>query len=147
MVEKKIHKDFHGALSVAFEYLADRYGEEILEAYLVDVAENLYGGLIKKIRKNGIVELTKYWKDIFTEEEGKFFIKSDGNKKIELVVEKCPAIFHMKKMGYKVYNNFCIQCQITNKVIAEKVGYISEINYSVKNGRCRQVFKKRKGEE
>ena len=53
----------------------------------------------------------------------------------------------MKKVGYKIYNNFCIQCQIVNRVIAEKTGYISKINYSVKNGKCRQVFKQKEGEK
>ncbi len=145
MVEKKIHKDFHGALSVGFEFLSDRYGEKVLEEYLVDVAENVYSDLIKKIKKNGISELEKYWKEVFTEEEGKFSLKRDGNKKIELIVEECPAISHMKKVGYKIYKNFCIQCKDINTVIAEKTGFISEINYDVKNGKCKQIFKKKEG--
>ncbi|HRR95165.1 MAG TPA: hypothetical protein P5150_00310 [Candidatus Ratteibacteria bacterium] len=141
-MEKKIHKDFHGALSVGFEFLSDKYGEKVLEEYLVNFAENIYGELIKKIKKNGIVELENYWRKIFTEEEGKFSLKRDDNKKIELVVEECPAISHMKKVGYKIYRNFCIQCEVINRVISQKTGFISEITYDVKNGKCKQIFQK-----
>ena len=60
-MEKKIHKDFHGALSAGFQFLDERYGKKILKEYLIQVAENLYKGLINKIKRNGIVELERYW--------------------------------------------------------------------------------------
>jgi len=141
-MEKKIHKDFHGALSVGFQFLDEKYGKKALREYLIQVGENVYGKLIKKIKKNGLVELEKYWKEIFEEEEGEFKIKRNGNRKIILEVEKCPAISHMKKMKYPVYNDFCVQCKVINEVIAEKTGYIPEIKYDVKKGKCRQeIFK------
>jgi len=140
-MEKKIHKDFHGALSVGFKFLDERYGKEILKEYLIQVAENLYRGLINKIKRNGLGELEKYWKEIFTEEGGKFKIKRDKDK-ITLEVEKCPAISHMKEKKYSIHNDFCLQCKVINEVIAEKTGYIFKIDYDVKKGKCRQeIFK------
>lgn len=140
-MEKKIHKDFHGALSVGFKFLADKYGEKTLEEYLIQVAENVYGNLIRKIKKDGLVELEKYWREIFTEEEGEFSIKRERNKKVSLEVKKCPAISHMKEKGYLIYKDFCLQCKVINKIISEKTGYTSEINYDVKEGKCNQVIK------
>ncbi|MCD6408041.1 hypothetical protein J7L87_03215, partial [bacterium] len=89
-MEKKIHKDFHGALSVGFKFLDEKYGKEILKEYLIQMVENLYKGLINKIKRNGLVELEKYWKEIFTEEEGEFKIKRNKNRKMILEVRKCP---------------------------------------------------------
>lgn len=140
-MEKKIHKDFHGALSAGFQFLDERYEKKILKEYLIQVAENLYKGLINKIKRNGIVELERYWKEIFTEEGGEFKIKRDKNK-IILEVEKCPAISHMKEKKYSIHNDFCLQCKVINEVIAEKTGYIFKIEYDVKKGKCRQeIFK------
>jgi len=141
---KKIHKDFHGALSTGFLFLDKNYGKKVLEEYLVRIAENIYKNLIREIKKNGLIELEKYWNEIFKEEEGKFDVEREKNKRIKLKVKECPAISHMKKTGYKIYDDFCIQCKIINEVIAENTGYISEIKYDVKNGKCIQIIRSKK---
>lgn len=144
-MKKKVHKDFHGALSAGFEFLDKNYGRKVLEEYLVQLAENVYGKLIEDIKKKGLGELEKYWNKIFTDEDGKFSIERDENRKIKLTVRECPAISHMKKKGYKIYKNFCIQCEVINKIIADKTGYTSEIEYDVRKGKCSQkLYKNRK---
>jgi len=86
-MKEKIHKDFHGALSVGFEFLDKNYGKKAVEEYLKQVAENVYGWLIKKIKKNGLSELERYWSEIFSEEEGEFEIKRKDNEEIVLKVK------------------------------------------------------------
>mgnify|MGYP000004365275 CR=1 FL=1 len=141
-MKEKIHKDFHGALSVGFEFLDKNYGKKAVEEYLKQVAENVYGWLIKKIKKNGLSELERYWSEIFSEEEGEFEIKRKDNEEIVLKVKKCPAISHMKEKGYPVYSDFCIQCKVINEFIGEKTGYNSEIHYD-KKGRCEQKLREK----
>lgn len=141
-MKDRIHKDFHGALSVGFEFLDKNYGKKAVEEYLKEVAESIYGWLIKKIKNKGLSELEKYWNEVFSEEEGEFKIKRKGDEEIVLKVEKCPAIYHMKEKGYPVYSDFCIQCKIINEVIGEKTGYNSEIKYD-KKGRCEQKLREK----
>lgn len=136
-----IHKDFHGALSAGFKFLSDKYGKDVLEEYLIQIAENIYGGLIKKIKNNGLLEIEKLWNRIFEEEKGEFKIKRKGDKEIILEVKKCPAIHHMKEKNYPIYYDFCVQCKVINTVIAQKAGYIFQINYDVGKGKCKQVIK------
>ncbi|MCM8762291.1 MAG: hypothetical protein NC905_00950 [Candidatus Omnitrophica bacterium] len=140
-MEEKIHKDFHGALSVGFEYLAKKFGKKSLEEFLGVCARSIYKELIKKIKKEGLIAIEKYWNEIFSLEGAKFKIE---RKKGELILKitECPAISHIVKVGYPVYDDFCIQCRVINRVIAEETGLKSEISSDQKKGRCIQKFKK-----
>jgi hypothetical protein len=139
----KVHKDFHGALSAGFQYLAERYGEKKLEEYLKFCGENIYRWLIDEIEKEGLSSLERYWHRIFSLEEGQFEIKRQGDKEIKLVVKKCPALSHMEKAGYPVYKDFCLQCRIINRVLAEKTGLTSEVKSEQSKKRCIQTFKRK----
>lgn len=140
MKNKNIHKDFHGALSVGFEYLVKRFGKKSLEEFLEICGRNMYSKLIKKVKREGLCAIEKYWNDIFSLEGAKFKIKR-RKKEIVLNVIECPAISHMKKAGYPVYRDFCIQCRVINRVIAEETGLKSEVSSDRTKGRCTQIFK------
>jgi len=142
---QKIHKDFHGALSCGFEFLSEKYGRKALEEYLKQVGENIYKELLKKIKKEGLSALEEHWKHIFTIEEGNFKIKRENNdKKLILEIKKCPALEHMKKMKYKIYKDFCLQCKVINSVIAEKTGYKSEVTSHQDKSSCIQKIRREK---
>lgn len=138
----EIHKDFHGALSTGFQYLAEKYGRGDLEEYLKICGENMYGELAESVRKEGLSALEEYWKRIFSLEEAEFEIQKNGNKEIKLVVKRCPALNHMKKAGYPVYEDFCLQCRVINKVLAEKTGLKSKVKSEQDKERCMQIFKR-----
>ena len=134
----KIHKDFHGALSCGFEFLAERYGEDILDEYLKDTCRTIYGELIERIKKEGLISLEEYWNHIFTLEEGWFEIRRKDNKEIILKVSGCPALEHMRRINYPIYKDFCRQCKIVNEVIAEEAGLKSEVISNQNKGSCTQ---------
>jgi len=139
----KIHKDFHGALSAGFQYLAEKYGKKDLEEYLKACGENVYSWLIDEIKKEGLSSLERYWQRIFTLEEGEFEIKRKGSREIKLIVKRCPALSYMEKAGYPVYKDFCLQCRIINRVLAEKTGLTSEVRSEQGKKRCVQTFKRK----
>ena len=136
----KIHKDFHGALSAGFQYLAERYGQGDLEEYLELCAQNIYGRLAEEIKKDGLQALEKYWQEIFSLEEAKFRIKREQSE-IKLIVAECPALVHIKQAGYPVYKDFCAQCRIINSVIARMTGLESTVKSDQTRARCTQTFK------
>ena len=141
---ERVHKDFHGALSCGFKYIAERYGKESLIEFLKQVAYTVYGDLIQKIKKEGLKAVEEYWREIFEIEEGKVEIKRNGNKEIVMKVKECPALSHLKKRKYPVYSDFCIQCKIINVVIGEKTGFSSEVISYQQKSRCVQKFWKEK---
>ena len=140
-MSENIHKDFHGALSTGFKYLAEKYGKGTLDEFLKVCGKNMYSGLIKKIKREGIPAIERYWDEIFSIEGADFEIDKRKDEIILRVLE-CPAIIHMKKAGYDVYNDFCMQCRVINKVIAEETGFKSAVSYDCTKGRCIQKFKK-----
>ena len=140
-IPENIHKDFHGALSTGFKYLSEKYGKGVLEEFLKICGKNMYGWLIKKIKREGLLAIERYWNEIFSLEGADFEIdkRKDG---IILRVLECPAIIHMKKAGYDIYNDFCVQCRVINEIIAEETGFKSAVSYDQQKGRCVQKFKR-----
>lgn len=139
MSKKVIHKDFHGALSVAFDYILKKYGKNILEEYLKICARKIYRDLIEKIKKEGISTIEDHWKHLFSLEDAEFTIEKEKNR-ITLEILKCPAIYHIRTKGYLLSKEFCLQCHVINREIGKITGFKSEV-YSEK-GKCIQIFEK-----
>lgn len=135
----KVHKDFHGALSCAFQFLEEKYSKKTLEEFLERVGENCYRSLINEIKENGLLALEEYWRRIFTLEEGDFEIKR-GKDFIILEVKKCPAITHLKEVGYPLYKDFCIQTRIINSIIAIETGLEYSVESDQEKACCTQKF-------
>lgn len=135
----KVHKDFHGALSCAFQFLDERYGKEVLEKFLRRVGKNCYKDLISSIPREGFSALEKYWKGIFTLEEGEFDIKV-GENFIVLEVKKCPALSHLRETGYPIYRDFCYQTEVINSVIAEEANLGFKVEGYQNEACCIQRF-------
>lgn len=142
-MDKKIHKDFHGLLSYILKYLEENYGQRALKGYLVQVADNVYSGLSKKIKKQGLKVLKKHLKRIFVLEGAAYEIRNQGVKLI-LEVRHCPALEHMKKRGYPVMKKFCECDGIVTEEICHSAGIEFKIKYNQKMGSCIQEFWKGK---
>lgn len=140
---EKIHKDFHGLLSYGLRYLEENYGRKALDDYLVQVADNVYGGLSKRIKKQGLKALKKHLKRIFDLEEAKYKIYNDG-RRLLLEVRRCPALDHIRRKGYPVMKRFCECDGIVTKEICKNAGIEFKIKYDQKIGSCIQEFWKGK---
>ncbi|MBI4377622.1 MAG: hypothetical protein HY578_00845 [Nitrospinae bacterium] len=136
---KRIHKDFHGLLNYGLKYLEENYGRKAVEYYLVQVADNVYGGLSKRIKKQGLKALKKHLKRIFDLEEAKYKIYNDG-RRLLLEVRRCPALEHMGKREYPVMKRFCECDGIITKEICKNAGIELKIKYNQKKGSCIQEF-------
>jgi hypothetical protein len=135
----KVHKDFYGALSCAFQFLDERYGVDILDKFLEQVGRNCYKELISKINQCGLLALEEYWRKIFTLEGGEFEISLDTDS-ITLELRKCPAILHLKSVGYPVYKDFCRQTRVINGIIAGATGLGYSVESYQEEARCIQKF-------
>lgn len=135
----EIHKDFHGAISCAFQFLEEKYGKEVLARFLNHVGKNCYRKLIDNINNNGLLALEEYWRRIFTLEEGEFEItlKEDS---ITLEVKKCPALSHLKATGYPIYKDFCLQTEVINNTIAGETDLYCSVERYQDKAYCIQKF-------
>ena len=64
-----IHKDFHGALSAAIEYLHKNYGEQAVRDYLWQFANTFYSPLKDALSERGLVALKEHFEKIYKIEE------------------------------------------------------------------------------
>ena len=129
----------HGAMSYGIQFLTDRYGFEEAQAYLRQMARAVYKPLIARLKKRGLTALRDHWRRIFTLEEGRFALQRKGPM-LELRVKQCPAIHHMKKMGYPIADRFCESTRIVNEEICHAAGYECSVDYDQSKGKCIQRF-------
>lgn len=142
-MKKGVHKDFHGAMSYGLKYVHDSYGDSGVKEYLEELANTVYSPLSENLARKGLKVLENHWKKIFNLEEAdcKLFYKDNV---LNLRINKCPAISHMKKYNYEIFNKFCEHCKILNDEICRNAGYQSSIEYAQNKGKCLQKFWKGK---
>ena len=138
-MKKGVHKDFHGAMSFGLKYVYDNYGDNGIKEYSENLANTVYSPLSKTLKKNGLRELEKHWKKIFDLEDADYKLFYEDNV-LNLKINKCPAISHMKKYGYEIFEGFCEHCKILNAEICKNAGYQSSIEYDQNKGKCLQKF-------
>jgi hypothetical protein len=98
------------------------------------------------LKARGLAALREHWRRIFTLEGGVFSFRTLRRKgpTLELRVRRCPAIHHMKKMGYVIADRFCEGTRIVNEEICCAAGYECSIEYEQSKGRCVQQFWRKK---
>jgi len=140
---KYLHKDFHGALSVGLDYIAEHFGEDAVREYLWDFGVSFYGPLKKALAERGLVALEEYFTNIYNDEKADFKITLSHD---ELLVEvaACPAVMHMRKQNYKVSPLFVETSKTVNEAICDGTPFAAELTeYDEQTGKSIQRFYRR----
>lgn len=137
-----VHKDFHGCFSFGLSFLYENYGSVEAEEYLRRMARNVYAPLIEAMRMRGLPALQDHWSNIMMLEEADFDLSFQNDDVLALEVRKCPAIHHMREVGYRVCDRFCESTRIVNDEICRQAGYSSVTEYDQDKGCCIQRFRK-----
>ena len=134
-----LHKDFHGGLCYAIKYLDVNFGQQATEEYLIQVARTYFWPLSQKLKKEGLKALELHFKYIFEKEQGDFVITYEDDK-LELKVNQCPAIAHLKSRGLFFTDRFCRTTVVVNNTICQDMGYKCSCEYEPGKGKCVQKF-------
>jgi len=134
-----VHKDFHGLLSGCLQYLADYYGEGEVEAYLRQVAAQVYRPLSQALARQGLAALEAHWQRIFELEEADVDLRYEGEQLV-LQVHTCPALEYMRDNSEHIYPKFCEHTRIVNQGICQPAGYECAVEYDQDAGCCVQRF-------
>lgn len=136
-----VHKDFHGALSYAFEFLEAQYGEDGLRDFLTRLADTVYAPVVQDLRDRGLPALEAHWRHIMDLEEAEYTLEMESDTLV-LDVLQCPAVSHMRTHNYRVSEHFCEHTRIVNDAICRRAGYEATVEYDQEKGRCVQRFRK-----
>lgn len=142
---KYLHRDFHKSMDLGLAYLGERYGDEGVEEYLRGFARDYYGPLIESIRQQGLKPLQDHIAAIYEVEEASESLSmalSEG--RLDVKVEKCPAIAHFQKIGYTASPWYVEATRTVNQAIADEAGleYVERC-YDEKDGRSEYSFIRR----
>lgn len=135
--------DFYFAINATFRHIYNTYGEEALIAYWEAMGQEYFHYLSEQFREGGLAAVEKYWREFFNQEPGgdvEVSRKADG---VEVRVNRCPAIAHLRAHHREILPLYCRHCDHISRVIARNAG----MGFSLEGGmgRCRQVFAARTG--
>ncbi len=138
-----LHRDFHGALSAAIQYLDDRYGAEAVREYLWQFARAFYAPLIEQVQVRGLDALEEHFRRLYAIEGGDVhFVRSQDELRIE--VARCPAVAHMRQRGYRVADRFYETTATVNRALCDGTPFAAELlDYDAETGAGIQRFYKR----
>ena len=139
-----LHKDFHGALSVGIDYLHQHYSAESVREFLRQFASCFYAPLKAELNRRGLPALREYIEKIYSIEGGTIHL-SCSDDELELEVEACPAIQHMRQNGHRVADLFYETTKTVNEAICDGSPFSAElIRYDNETGHSIQRFFRRK---
>jgi len=140
-----LHKDFHGALSCAIQYLHENFGEAAVRQYLARFTRDWYAPLREDIRRRGLDALEDHFRGVFAKEGGGVRFHRTA---VELViyVDSCPAIRHMRERGMPVADLFFETTRTVNEGLCEGTDIEAElVSCACPEGRCIQRFRRKGG--
>jgi hypothetical protein len=138
-----LHKDFHGALSCALDYLSDNYGEEAVRDYLRKFTRSFYAQLIADIKTRGLIAIKEHYEKVYQIEGGKAEFNLTGDE-LAITVEKCPAITHLRENSRTVSPLFYETTRTVNEALCEGTPFASELlDYDAQTGAGIQRFFRR----
>ena len=138
-----LHPDFHGALSVGIEYLHENYGEEAVRRYLWQFSRTFYAPLTRDLIDRGLVALDEHFRHVYELEGGTAEFKLSADE-LEIHVNACPAVTHMRERGYPVARLFRETTDTVNRAICHQTPFAAElVQYDEQTGRSVQRFYRR----
>ncbi|OFX16086.1 MAG: hypothetical protein A2Z18_05340 [Armatimonadetes bacterium RBG_16_58_9] len=138
-----LHKDFHGALSAAIEYLHRNHGADAVRDYLRQFTKTYYSPLIADVNRRGLVALKEHFESIYAVEGAPVRLTCSKDELI-VDVEWCPAVTHMRKHGYPVAELFSETTRTVNEALCENTPFSAElVSYDPQTGRSVQRFVRR----
>ena len=138
-----LHKDFHGALSCAVNYLHKTCGEEAVREYLRKFAVSYYAPLIINIKERGLAALKEHFEKIYGIEGGEVDISLKDDEFI-INVYKCPAVTYLRENNRPVADLFYETTRTVNSALCEGTPFKAEfLDYNSITGGCIQRFTRR----
>jgi hypothetical protein len=130
--------DFYFAVNAIARHIHDRYGKAALVDYWQSLAREYYAQRIERWRAGGPAAIAADWRDYFAHEPQAQVTAQADAAGVELIIDVCPAIKHLRDQGRDIVPYFCEHCDHTCGVMARQAGYRFERSGGM--GACRQRF-------
>jgi hypothetical protein len=130
--------DFYYATNATFRFILGRLGAEGWRRYLADLGRDYYAPVNARWRQGGLPAVARYWREFFSAEPGSQVEVSAAPDRVEVHVQVCPAIRHLRAGGREIVRDYCRHCFHLGNARAEAAGLTMRLAGG--NGTCRQTF-------
>ncbi|MDD5519264.1 MAG: hypothetical protein PHI84_00460 [Kiritimatiellae bacterium] len=137
----ELHKDFHGSMNAAVEYVGNRYGRDGLRTVFRQTAQRVYRSIYEGLKRGDWDELVEHWR-YFMDREGADYNLSITDEAVVMIVKTCPAVAHLRKLGMTPSRFFCDQTILLNEAWCEDTPFeaVTEITGE---GSCVQTIRRK----
>lgn len=118
------HKDFHTGPNNGLEYLATKFGEEEVTAFLQRYTMNVRRGTIEAMKQEGLAAIEKMLRETYRKEKAEDALSvtlEPDHLAVKIVY--CPGIKHLRATGRKVSPWYRYNTEIVMRTLAEAGGY------------------------
>jgi hypothetical protein len=99
------HRDFHATMNQGLIYLQEKYGISGVRDYLRQLGRSFYSPLSESLRRDGLGAVRRYLEKVYSEENAEYEIDSSEDH-LEMKIALCPAVAHIRKLGFPVSDLF-----------------------------------------
>ena len=137
--------DFYFAINATFRHLHDAYGMEALIDYWHCLGREYYRRRTARWKAGNEQTLASDWRDYFAAEPQAVVTVAVAGQAVELDIQVCPAIKHLRDHGRDIVPYFCEHCDHICAAMAEEAGYTFQRTGG--GGACQQRFVRQRREE
>ena len=130
--------DFYFATNATFRFLLGKLGLEGWKRYLQDLGRNYFAPVNKQWQEGGLPAVAGYWREFFAAEPGAKVEVVESADRVEVCVQECPAIKHLRVGQREIVKEFCQHCYHLGQARAEAAGLTMRLAGG--NGSCRHTF-------
>jgi hypothetical protein len=130
--------DFYFATNATFRFLIRRLGPDGWRRYLRDLGESYFAPVNAQWRAGGLAAVAGYWRAFFAAEPGARVEVVEHADRVEVCVQECPAIKHLRAGGREIVPEYCAHCYHLGQARAAAAGLTMRLAGG--NGTCRHTF-------
>jgi len=136
----ELHKDFHGSMNAAVEYVGRRHGREGLRAVFKATAQRVYRSIYEGLKRGDWSEWVEHGR-YFMDREGAEYALAVTDDAVVMTVRTCPAVAHLRRLGLTPSEFFCDQTVLLNEAWCEGTPFeaVTEITGE---GSCVQTIRR-----
>ena len=130
--------DFYYAINATFRFLIARLGLDGWRRYLTEMGRGYFDPVNRQWTAGGLGAVARYWRAFFAAEPGASVEVVEQPDRVEVRVQRCPAIHHLRTGGREIVREYCQHCYFLGAARAEAAGLTMRLEGG--NGSCRHTF-------
>ena len=129
---------FYSAINATFRFMLQRVGEAGWRRQLADLGRSYFAPVNAQWRQGGLPAVSRYWREFFAAEPGARVEVLELPERVEIRVETCPAISHLRSTNRRIVPEYCRHCYYLGSVRAEAAGLVMRLCGG--NGSCTHTY-------